>query len=83
MVILNQEITNAAARHGNWIAMGGLAQDTNQHGLCRTPDSQRWFNTLKDAWFTKGDLIGAVHPNEKGYNAYPDRIEARLLDILL
>ncbi|MCI5207567.1 MAG: hypothetical protein D3910_01965 [Candidatus Electrothrix sp. ATG2] len=78
---LNKEIKFAAGKHG-WIYVDGLMNATKKHGICAR-DGERWFNTLKDSWDLQGDIQGAVHPNEKGHEAYRDNILEKLEDLLI
>ncbi len=75
---LNNAIKTAAETHG-WNFMEGIGELGDTHGYCA---ADRWVNTLKDSWFAQMDMFGAVHPNEKGQEAYGDVLIKHLIEVL-
>lgn len=72
VIRLNDEARGAAQRHG-WTMIPGMMIRTMNHGVC-APLGIRWFNNLQDAFARQGDVRGAMHPNQKGQQAYRDAI---------
>jgi hypothetical protein len=77
---LNAEIYAAARRHA-WHVVGGIAADFERHGYC-AGSGTTWIRRLGQSLLSQGDLVGTLHPNERGHAAIGDRA-ARALDAVL
>jgi hypothetical protein len=73
---LNDTIATQAATLG-WTVVAGIEEAFRTHGYCST---QPWMVRIGESFATQMDHMGTAHPNEKGHEAYRDKIFAALRD---
>lgn len=74
LVPLNRALHDAASTYG-WLYVDGIMAGFARHGYCAGPE-HRWFRTFPESLGRQGNLLGTMHPNEKGHELYKERIYA-------
>ena len=76
---LNQQVQNAAARHGRTYIEGEIASQFSTHGYCA---DDHWIVRYDESKNIQENSDGTMHPNLLGQFVYRDQISAALISDL-
>ena len=73
---IREFVLETASQQAGWRFVSGTEDTFRPHGFCQA-DPLRWVNTLGDSFARQASYTGALHPNERGHQAYADALVRR------